>query len=338
MSDDMRWIDVTTLGICGRGWEETDHSYDRLPARAQSQVTPIVWQLSQQSVGMYVDFTSDTAAIHARCSLRVEQTPEHRYLKYLDLYARDEQHGWRWVGVSRYGHFPSGETPLIEDLPRQSRQWRLYLPLGYHVDTLSIGISPDAQITATPTDTRKPIVIYGTSIVHGMWHVSRPGMAWPSIVGRQLDWPVINLGFSGSACMEPDLGQVLSELDPAVWVIDPLANMSLETVIANARAFLLPLCAKHPRTPLVMMDDRTHEQAWILPDYAAQRDAKQAEFRAIAQQLSAEGIRVSYVQGSELIGTDGEGTTDGSHPSDLGAYRYAQVMTPVLSRVLYSKA
>ena len=104
--------------------------------------------------------------------------------------------------------------------------------------------------------------------------------------------------------------------------------------MANAMAFLKPLCAKHPQTPLVLMDDRTHAHAWILPDYPAQRDAKQADFREIARQLTASGSRVTYVDGYDLIGTDGEATTDGSHPSDLGAYRYAQVMTPVLSRIL----
>eukprot|EP01050_Picozoa_sp_SAG11_P018797 SAG11_NODE_2898_length_2851_cov_3.351381_3_plen_67_part_00 len=32
---------------------------------------------------------------------------------------------------------------------------------------------------------------------------SRPGMCHPAIVGRRLDRPVINLGFSGNGRMEP---------------------------------------------------------------------------------------------------------------------------------------
>jgi lysophospholipase L1-like esterase len=41
-----------------------------------------------------------------------------------------------------------------------------------------------------------------------------------------------------------------------------------------------------------------------------------------------------YLDGQGLIGTDGEATTDGSHPSDLGMVRYADAYEPVLRRLL----
>ena len=218
-----QWTDVLDLGLRGRGWRDVESAFDRLPARAEGVVPDHVWELARQSAGMWVDFRSDAPSLHARCMLRQPPVPEHHYIKYLDLYCRDEDGRWRWAGVSRFGFIPSGETPLLEGLPAKMRDWRLYLPLTYKVEHLEIGIPADSHIKKVQADPRKPIVIYGTSIVHGCGHVSRPGMAWPSIAARRLDWPLINLGFSGSACMEPEHGAFLAELDPAVFIIDPLA-------------------------------------------------------------------------------------------------------------------
>ncbi|MEI6518938.1 MAG: SGNH/GDSL hydrolase family protein [bacterium] len=331
---ELKWIDIKELGVSGKGWIDTKSYYDRLPARAEGIVTDAVWSLSRQSTGMWVDFVSDVGTIHARTKLRNNPPPEHHYIKYLDLYCRDDDGNWRWAGVSKYGFMPSGETPLIEGLSQKLREWRMYLPLTYEVDSIELGISENSFIRMATPDYRKPVVIYGTSIVHGCGHLSRPGMVWPSIVGRHLDYPVINLGFSGSARMEPNLADIIAEIDPAVFVIDPLANMGKDLVEQNAEPFLRILLKAHPTTPILLIEDRTHSNAWLNPDYLPAQLDKQAAFRDIADKLLAEGYQIEYIYGADLIGTDSEATTDGSHPSDLGAMRYADVVSPVLQEIL----
>lgn len=330
----IQWIDIRDLNPCGKGWNDTARPYDRLPARAEGVATEAVWDLSRQSAGMYVDFRSNASSLHARCKLWADPGPDLHYIKYLDLYACDGNGAWRWAGVSRNGFMPTGETPLVEGIPAEWRTWRLYLPLSYEVERLEIGIPEEAGVQPVPADTRKAIVVYGTSIVHGMRHVSRPGMAWTSIVGRQLDWPLVNLGFSGVARMEPPLGEVIAELDPAIFVIDPLANMGTDTVAENAEPFMRAILKAHPETPVLMMDDRTHADAWLRPDYLPQQEIKQAAFRRLADALRAEGFPIHTLSGKDLIGQDGEATTDASHPSDLGAMRYAEVVTPVLREIV----
>lgn len=327
---DLNWHDIIELGVRGRGWHVDARPYVRLPAHAEAEATEAVWRLSRQSTGLYVDFISDSGTFHARTRLHQRPGESQGYLKYLDLYCRDGDGAWRWAGVSRNGFLPSGETPLIEDLPTAERQWRLYLPLTYEVERIELGVPQGARLEPAPEDARPPVVLYGTSIVHGCGHLSRPGMVWPSIVGRGLDYSVINLGFSGSAQCEPPLGEILAELDPAVFVVDPLANMSLELVERNMEPFLRHLLARRPQTPILMVEDRTHTHAWLLPNYAPTQQAKQAAFRAIADKLRDEGYAIHYLPGADLIGHDSEGTTDGSHPSDLGAMRYAEVVTPTL--------
>jgi len=40
------------------------------------------------------------------------------------------------------------------------------------------------------------------------------------------------------------------------------------------------------------------------------------------------------VEGGQLLREDGEDTVDGSHPTDLGFMRYADIMTPLIAEVL----
>ena len=41
-----------------------------------------------------------------------------------------------------------------------------------------------------------------------------------------------------------------------------------------------------------------------------------------------------YLSGDDLLGDDAEGTTDSSHPNDLGFVRQADAFEPVLRRSL----
>jgi hypothetical protein len=281
-----------------------------------------------------VDFRSNAAELHARTVLRVPPYEHQAYIKYLDLYARDEGGRWRWAGMSKHGFIPSGQTPLIEGLSPEWRTYRLYLPLFYAVERIELGLPSEVRLELVPPPVAKPIVVYGTSIVHGA-AASRPGMAWTSILGRRLDWPVINLGFSGSACMEPDVGRIIAELDAALFVIDPLPNMSRETVELNAEPFLRPVLAAHPSTPILLVEDRAHAQEWLYPAMRRDREGNRAAFRALYDRLRAGGAAsLAYTAGDPLLGGDSEATVDGSHPSDLGFVRYADCLQPTFAILL----
>jgi hypothetical protein len=59
--------------------------------------------------------------------------------------------------------------------------------------------------------------------------------------------------------------------------------------------------------------------------------ASRAALRKSYEQLVAAGIRhLYYVKGENLLGDDGEAAVDGSHPSDLGMLRMADVLEPAL--------
>jgi deoxyribodipyrimidine photolyase-like uncharacterized protein len=107
--------------------------------------------------------------------------------------------------------------------------------------------------------------------------------------------------------------------------------------LQNAESFLWILLNKHPDTPILLIEDRTHANAWLNHDYLPAQLEKQAAFKKIADKLRKDGYRIDYITGADLIGTDSEATTDGSHPSDLGAMRYADVVSPALQEMLKMK-
>src|SRR5688572_14031160 len=51
VADGLHWFDAAKLGVVGRGWTDTEHPFDRLPARAKGVVRDPVWQLSHHSAG-----------------------------------------------------------------------------------------------------------------------------------------------------------------------------------------------------------------------------------------------------------------------------------------------
>src|SRR5581483_8246203 len=81
-------------------------------------------------------------------------------------------------------------------------------------------------------------------------------MAYTAILGRRLDRPVINLGFSGSGRMEPEMAALLAELDPAVFVIDCLANMAAlpeDEIDRRVTNLIHTIRRARPDTPLLFV-------------------------------------------------------------------------------------
>ncbi len=255
----------------------------------------------------------------------------------LDLYVKADDGQWRWLGVGQPRETPPHTATLVSGLPSGRRDFLLYLPLYNGVTSAEIGVPEGRSLEKSPPraeDRHKPIVFYGTSITQGGC-ASRPGAVHTAILGRRLDRPVINLGFSGSGKMEPALASLLADLDPAVYVLDCLPNMSVSQVKERDVPFVHTLRNAHPTTPIVLAEDRLYSQGTLLPDRRRHNTENHMALRAAYDALRAEGVAgLLYLPGAVQLGDDGEGTVDGSHPTDLGFVRMADAFAPVLERAL----
>lgn len=332
-SDNLTWHDALDLGLEGQGWTDTFDPYDRLPKRAQARVTESVWRLSRSSTGMCVRFRTRATQIHARWRLMNEALGEANFNRCtdsgLDLYG-DDKGTWRWVATT---HRFDGQTPqvcIVEGLDGLERDYLLYLPLRNRLASLEVGVPGDAGLTRLAPRAEKPLVVYGTSIVHGAY-ASRCGLVYPSILGRRLQRPVINLGVSGNAKMEVEVADLLAELDAAAYILDPLPNMTLALVDERAAPFIRRLRDRRPDTPMVLVEDFPRTNSWILPEQERSVRQKCLRYRDIVDGLQGEGMTgLHYVRGEALLGRDNEASIDGIHPGDLGFMRMADALEPVL--------
>ena len=338
-ADNIMWHDVQDWGVEGRGFSDTLSYFDRLPQRAKGIVRDAVWNLSRHSSGMMVRFRTDATTIHVdhavtSSNLAMAHMPATG-VSGLDLYAKDTNGTWKWVAVTR----PAAQEmklEIVSGLNPGERDYAIYLPLYNGTSRLKVGVPTDAAFEGIAPRTEKPIVFYGTSITHGAC-ASRPGMPHPSILGRRLNRPVINLGFSGNGKMEENVGRFLVELDPAVYVIDCLPNMTADEVTANTVPLVKQLRAAHPSVPIVLVEDRTYPAGWIKDSMLRRNRTSREAFRKQYQMLLDAGTEgLSYIDGNLLLNPDLDDTTDGSHPSDLGFYNHANAMEPVIRKALGS--
>lgn len=338
--DSTRWYDIQLLGVEGQGWDDTKAPFDRLPARAEGVVRDPVWGLSRHSAGLCVRFETDAPTIKARWTLTSDRLDMPHMpatgVSGLDLYARVGDR-WQWLGYGRPEQAPTNTDTLASGIEGGPREYLLYLPLYNGVSSVELGIPEGASLskaTPRPEATSKPIVFYGTSITQGGC-ASRPGMVHTAILGRRLDRPVINLGFSGNGRMEAEVAGLLAELDPAAYVIDCLPNMNAGEVEERVGPLVRILREAHSDTPIVLAEDRTYSNAPLVSSARERNATSRAALKREFDRLVADGVPgLTYLPGDPQLGDDTEGTVDGSHPTDLGFFRMADVFEPVLRSVL----
>jgi len=333
------WHDIKAFGVEGRGFDDTEVFYDRLPARAKSLVRPAVWSLSRDSAGMAVRFVTDATTIKARWELKdAGLAMDHMAatgVSGLDLYAKIDGQ-WRWLGVGRPKKYPLNEGTLASGLLPGQREYLLYLPLYNGVKKVEIGIPAGARIQDAPdypASRRKPLLFYGTSITHGAC-ASRPGMTHSAILGRRFHRPIINLGFSGNGRMEIELARLIAEIDAAVYIIDCLPNIDAKTTAERTEPLVKYLRSKRPDTPILLVEDRNYSNSYLIPGKKQRNESSQAALKAAFARLKKAGVpHLYYLEGRNMLGDDFDGTVDSSHPNDLGFWRQANHFEAALRKI-----
>ncbi|MBQ6620660.1 MAG: SGNH/GDSL hydrolase family protein [Thermoguttaceae bacterium] len=339
VADGIAWYDAQNWPVENKAWNDTARYFARLPGRAEGVVTGSVWNLSQHSAGELVRFRTNAPAIRLKYRLLNAQLDFPHMpatgVSGLDLYALDKNDSdsgtWKWAACTQ-PKSQEDNVELIGGMDPVMRDYMLYLPLYNGVDALQIGVPEGAEFHAVLPRTDRPILYYGTSIAHGGC-ASRPGNAYTAMLSRRLDIPVLNLGFSGSAQMEPELAELFAELDPVLFVLDASPNMGPDLINARAAHFVQILRDKHPDTPILLVADRIYSNSWIIPWKAESNRANEAAVRGVYDQFIAAGDKnIYFLTAENLIGDDidKDSTMDSSHLNDLGMYR----MTDSLERVI----
>lgn len=324
--------------ITGLGWWPGQTSLCRLPEDMLKSLPENLTWLAWCTTGVTVRFRTNATTIAVSAKLTDPNSMPHMPLSGshgVDLYlGAGEEKTFR--RNARPGPV-SDETKglLADDLEPTMRDATLYLPLYTGVQSLSVGLTPGCEI-APPTAFRHstPVVFYGSSITHGGC-ASRPGTSYPAFLGRWLDADIINLGFSGNAKGEPEVARLLATLDMSVFVMDYDHNaQTVEYLQATHEPFFRMIREARPDLPVVFSSRPNFDTN--PPDAIRRRDVIRATYE---HAKNAGDQHVYFVDGENHFGEfhRAECTVDACHPTDLGFYRMAENMAPVLREALQGR-
>lgn len=333
---DLIWHDVRDWGLRGRAFDDTESYFDRLPARAKGVVREEVWNLSRHTAGFHSHFQTDATSIYLRYELLNEMLAMPHMpatgVSGVDLYAMSDNR-WTWLGNTR-PRAVSNEGALIENIVPGFRAYHLNLPLYNGVKSMRIGLPKESVFAPIAPSRGGEILFYGTSITQGGC-ASRPGLAFTNILSRRLNRTIWNFGFSGNGRMELDVATFLVELEPAIFVIDCLANLKADQVAERTAPLIRFIREAHSTLPILVLDERTWSNANLASTLAGPQEEKRKVLRDEVTKLRDAGVEGLHCHaGNDFLGDDTEGTVDGSHPNDLGMMRYAEALDPVLRGLL----
>lgn len=332
--------------IEGQASKDVKNPYDRLPARAEKLVRQDVWDLSQHSAGLMLRFKSDADQIIIRYKVSGEKAMSHMPatgVSGVDLYAISTDGKGLWCS----GRYTFGDTIEYrfkgltpnDNYHQKGREYRLYFPLYNSVQWMEVGVPAAAFFNPLPVRKEKPIVVYGTSIAQGGC-ASRPGMAWPAIVGRKLDRPLINLGFSGNGRLEKEVTDFIAEIDAKMYVLDCLPNLDASDASKSEQVKNLiiqsvqELRQKNLSTPILLVEHCGFSDEAINPSHKLSYTALNQAQRLAFEQLKSEGHNSLYLLSKEEIGLSMDATVDGIHPNDLGMQQYADAYEKIIRKIL----
>ena len=332
--------------ISGQAWpKEVKSIYHRLPSKAQSNVKEGVWHLSMQAAGLSIRFWTNSHNIHVKYSVKEIISFPHMSatgVSGLDLYSKSYNGEWLRCWGSYSIDKKSYYNFIIDDnsdsYDNYGREYQLFLPLYNEVDTLEIGVNEESFFTALPLRKEKPIVAYGTSICQGAC-ATRPGMAWTNILERRLERPFINLGFSGIGRLDPELIDLMAEIDAKLYILDCLPNLNPDK--DNTLQLLLDavskLKEKRPDVPVVLTAHIGYADEFTNNSSRDRYTRLNKELDSAFQKIQSEGYTNVYLLKKEKLGLNFDSYVDIIHPNDLGMVEYANAYEDLIRDILNEK-
>jgi hypothetical protein len=238
--------------------------------------------------------------------------------------------------------WPVGPLPPFATL-NATYEYRLHLAAFNGVTAVAIGVPRGAVINPLPASRAAPpaLAVYGSTAAQGAF-TPRPGVAWPTRLGRLLDdRAVYNFAFAGSCLFEEALVPFFANVPAAGgFLIDCGYDLPVDALEDSAVAFVAALRAALPATvPVVVVEPPDCRPTWLVPDAPwTNLTGRRAALRRAYGRLQASGaVNLHYVNGSLLYAStqaaSTEPTLDGLLPLDSGHRLISDALSNILATV-----
>ena len=330
VTEDYDWRDGNALALEGRGFPQTT-LYSRLPEKWKDVVPKSVWNLSHTSIDINARFVTDSDEVVVRWEVPKGYRPHPQITlngtQGVDVYKRRTDGTWEHTLAGG----PNIETGVGElRVPwTPGDECLVYLPMRVSPLSFSVGVKKGKSFNpARPHRLAKPVVHYGTSIVHG-GRADRAGLTFTSIMARELDVELINLGFPGNGRMELALADVLAEIDAALYIVDCEWNMTPKMVEERYEPFVRKLKELRPGTPILLCGGCTER-----PVPRAQEVISKKTFDKLKSEDPAKWANLHFLSGVDQLPNNSDCTTDHCHPNVYGFMYMAPVYAKAVRNIL----
>ena len=340
---DIYSVDAENMELFGFYWRKPGEPLHRFPASMDMEFNQGVKNLSRCTAGGHLRFRSDADCIKVHARVEGGRMSHMAFVgsRGFDLYVGKGQ-TQVFAKSSVMNQADDEYTAVLFQSPnRIMRDFTIYFPLYSEVKFVEIAVTAGARVEPpTPWQDNAPIVVYGTSITQGGC-VSRPGMLYSNILSRLVKRPVYNFGFSGSGKGEAPIAHKLTEIaDPAMYILDYDDNAHPDLLKETLLPFINILREKYPVVPILALSTEPKSAEAFEPFDSEYASKERGKYNAIHQEvqdlLRQQGDdNVYFLDGRMLYGADFEEcTVDGAHATDLGTYRTAHALAPLVERIL----
>jgi len=241
----------------------------RLPARARAQVPDQQLTMAEaQPSGVRLVFRTEAGVVELdtlatkNSYVGVPPRPDGRYDLLID------------GRLTAQASVPCGNTLLINmatgtaelilgpagtvrfELPAGSKEVAIWLP--HNEITKLVALRTDAPVAPVPLGDRRVWLHHGSSISHGS-NAASPSTTWPALAAAAGDVELVNLGFGGSALLDPFTARAIRDT-PADLISLKLGINLVNADLMRLRAFgpavhgfLDTIREGHPTTPLLVV-------------------------------------------------------------------------------------
>ena len=319
------------LKIFGLAFYEKNGLLERLPA-ATREAVPTLAELGKHTAGVRIGFRTNSPTLTVKLTLStltVDLGMSLYSAQSLNVMIGDRQNAY-YAGFA----CPSSYTEMeFEKTFRKSAEMEeitIWLPRNEEIADLTVTVEDDALVEAPTPYTYPPMLYYGSSITEGAC-ASRVTNAYNAIISRHLDVDYYNFGFSGRARGEIEMADLIADIPLSMFVLDYDHNApNPEHLRQTHEPFFQRIREKNPDLPILML---TKPDC----DYDTRADERRAIIRATYEHAVAAGDKnVYFIDGQRYFGdTDRElCTVDRVHPNDVGHFRMAALIEPLVKEIL----
>ena len=324
------------IKVCGVVDFENKRKIQRLPDELIEKI-PRLSFLGKRCNGARLCFQTDSEHIKIKVTLETLATDIGMSIfscQSAFVYAGNRPNS-RFLGLV---HPKSYEEKTFEGTLTKARELEdivVWLPRNEIIADIEVSIDDGAQMLApTPYKYSKPILYYGSSITEGGCCETLT-CGYNAIISRHLDVDYYNFGFSGNARGDLNMAEYIAGIDMSIFVYDYDHNApTVEHLALTHEPFFKVIRKRNPNLPIIMM---TRPAITYYDEEIRRRDIVRTTYE---HALQAGDKNVYFFDGETFFGEcDRElCTVDRVHPNDLGFYRMASVIEPIIKDILEQQA